>query len=247
MADRRPAFAEQKCAHSVGDRCQVEKRARCFCLGHAGQCKDYSDDNTPKPEHCRDCASRIVWKSGEWRCVYNNPGSDPCLTVGCDAKEINPGAKPGQEATVAKKTPKNGNGKSKTDDGKAAEHILGNSTRFIDCQLTSEEIVDVKSDLSDICIELSRTEVEAEKAKAKLKRLTESRKTKTQILETGVEMRSVECTERLIRLRVITTRNDTGEVISDRPSTSEERQTALGFSVDVESEADRETTNSTGM
>jgi hypothetical protein len=109
------------------------------------------------------------------------------------------------------------------------------TTRVLEVQLTEPELDARRKTLSELCVELTRTEERLASAKSTVKRLNEARTTQTKVLESGNELRSVQCTIRLDGKRIRVVRDDTGDTVEDRPATYEERQLTLG---DEEAEAD---------
>jgi len=101
-------------------------------------------------------------------------------------------------------------------------------TKYLECQLTPTELTERRTDLCALMIELSEAEAKLDVSKRSIKRLNEARTVKTKVLERGSEMRAVECTMRLAGTRVQTYRNDSKELVEDRPATSEERQVGFG-------------------
>lgn len=101
------------------------------------------------------------------------------------------------------------------------------TTRVLEVQLTEPELDARRKTLSELCVELTRTEERLQSAKTTVKRLNEARTTQTKVLESGNELRSVQCTIKLDGKRIRVVRDDTGDVIEDRPATAEERQTNL--------------------
>jgi len=106
------------------------------------------------------------------------------------------------------------------------------TTRFLEVQLTPNEIRERKIDLGTLDVELTGCEQKMDTAKRSIKALQEQRRVMSGIVESGFERRSVDCTVRQSGTRVQTYRDDTHEVIEDRPVTADERQEELPLDED---------------
>ncbi len=108
-------------------------------------------------------------------------------------------------------------------------------TRTLKCKLTDEEIREASDCLARTLDELEMLEDEQQKIKSDFKARIEEKDAQTRVQKNLVRdkyaFRPVRCTLTLnySTLRAITTRDDTGEVITDRAMNEEEKQLALPF------------------
>lgn len=108
-------------------------------------------------------------------------------------------------------------------------------TRTLKCQLTDQEIREASDCLARNLDEIEMLEDEQQKIKSDFKAQIEAREAATRVQKNLVRdkyaFRSVRCslTQNYSTLKVTVTREDTGEVISDRPMNEEEKQLKMPF------------------